>query len=179
MTLLKSIAFMLHIILSTQNLSNLRKLDLSGHLIASSLAGFNRQLEKLGHATNLRELIIEGCQVNHTEFLKSLHLLCVLNLSITKITEEDLQYIAHCASLKYLYLSFNPLSEQSILDTVVCLPNLEHLDIFGINLSIEGLYALLQTSLKSLHCSLPRVTGHINVIALARQFGVKITISDL
>jgi len=157
---------MLHIILSTQNLSNLRKLDLSGHLIASSLAEFNRQLEKLGHATNLRELIIEGCQVN-------------LNLSITRITEEDFQYIAHCASLKYLYLSFNPLSEQSILDTVVCLPNLEHLDIFGINLSIEGLYALLQTSLKSLHCSLPRVTGHINVIALARQFGVKITISDL
>jgi Leucine-rich repeat (LRR) protein len=104
---------MLHIILSTQNLSNLRKLDLSGHLIASSLAEFNRQLEKLGHATNLRELIIEGCQVNHTEFLKSLHLLCVLNLSITRITEEDLQYIAHCASLKYLYLSFNPLSEQS------------------------------------------------------------------
>ena len=153
MTLLKSIAFMLHIILSTQNLSNLRKLD----LIASSLAGFNRQLEKLGHATNLRELIIEGCQVNHTEFLKSLHLLCVLNLSITRITEEDLQYIAHCASLKWLYLSFNPLSEQSILDTVVCLPNLEHLDIFGINLSIEGLYALLQTSLKSLHCSLPRL----------------------
>ena len=130
--------------------------------MASSLAGFNRQLEKLGHATNLRELIIEGCQVNHTEFLKSLHLLCVLNLSITRITEEDLQYIAHCASLKYLYLSFNPLSfnplsEQSILDTVVCLPNLEHLDIFGINLSIEGLYALLQTSLKSLHCSLPRL----------------------
>ena len=53
MTLLKSIAFMLHIILSTHNLSNLRKLDLSGHLIASSLAEFNRQLEKLGHATNL------------------------------------------------------------------------------------------------------------------------------
>jgi hypothetical protein len=41
---------MLHIILSTQNLSNLKKLDLSGHLIASSLAEFNRQLEKLGHA---------------------------------------------------------------------------------------------------------------------------------
>ncbi|KAJ1703421.1 hypothetical protein LUZ63_003200 [Rhynchospora breviuscula] len=137
---------------SLLQLRDLMYLDLSSNDFASSLPSFLGSLKKLQYL-NLSRTNIIGTIPQHLGNLSKLEYLDLGNMKSEAVYVDNLNWLMHLKSLKYLDMSFVDLMDVSNwLDAVNKLPSLEqlHLGVSGITIHSNSLPQINFTSLKVL-----------------------------
>ena len=114
----------------TYNPQNLRLLELGHQFYTTSIGRFDTIINSLENACQLRVLDQTDFPLSDLSFLNKLHNLESLNLTSTKMYNDQLKNIEPLFKLTYLYLSLTKVQMSSILKMLRKL-NLEYLDACG------------------------------------------------
>ena len=110
---------------------SLRLLELGHQFYTTSIGRFDTIINNLENACQLRVLDLTDCPLSDLSILNKLHNLESLNLTSTKIYNDQFKNIEPLFKLTYLYLSLTKVQMSSILKMLRKL-NLEYLDACGI-----------------------------------------------
>ena len=115
---------------------SLRLLELGHPFYTTSIGRFDTIIHSLENACQLKVLDLTDCPLSDLSFLNKLHNLESLNLTSTKMYNDQLKNIEPLFKLTYLYLSLTKVQMSSILKMLRKL-NLEYLDACGIICSYD------------------------------------------
>ena len=129
----------LHRQLGDATLANLADLAKLRVLAASTTRVTGPGLVHLKKLTELRTLLLHGCQIHDQDLSLIAHLakMEILGLDTTPLTDAALPYLTRMTGLKKLFLSRTGLSDKS-LPYFRNFQNLERLDIQGTKITAEG-----------------------------------------
>lgn len=114
----------------TKHARHIKSFQIAYQTITVDRSRFNTLLSSLAYAKSLTTLEVSNCPISDISFMPLLTSLVCLNLSSTEIDDSQLKYLS-MPKLTYLYLSFNNLSIDAVLNALKKL-GLEYLDIYGI-----------------------------------------------
>ena len=106
-------------------------MELGHQFYTTSIGRFDTIINSLENAFQLRVLDLSDCPLSDLSILNKLHNLERLNLTSTKIYNDQFKNIEPLFKLTYLYLSPTKVQMSSILKMLRKL-NLEYLDVCGI-----------------------------------------------
>lgn len=122
-----------------KHVSKIEILEIAHQQIEVDAYTFDTIISSLKNAKSLTNLDFSGCPLSTLTFIPFLDSLESLNLSSTRIDNEELKYlnINNLKNLTHLYLSFNNLSMISILNVVEKM-SIQFLDTCGIACTFEN-----------------------------------------